>query len=176
MRLVSACCGGFGGSFGSRSRLGSISRRRSRTTIPARCGGCSRPRPSPTRSSATSRTSSAPGSARRLVRGPEPDGEPPGAVRLEQRVRVDLVGPADEVALGLVVRRAVNRAPLPRPFPLQVVAALERRLALLARRSFEVTPGHALSLHLTSWPLLSPPSDWPSATGGWRPSTASISK
>src|SRR5581483_11433071 len=69
-------------------------------------------------------------------------GQAPGAAGREELVGIDLVGPADEVLLRVVVRRAVDRASLPDLLPLQVVAALERRLALLARRPFQVAAGH----------------------------------
>src|SRR4051812_14383868 len=39
------------------------------------------------------------------------DCEPPGLAGVEERVRIDLVSPTEEVPLGLVLRRAVDRQP-----------------------------------------------------------------
>ena len=61
------------------------------------------------------------------------DLEAPGFAGRKERVDVDLVGPADEVTLGLRVRRAVHGAAAGIDGGRQIIAALERRLPLLDR-------------------------------------------
>src|SRR5581483_2733434 len=111
-----------------------------------RRGACSPAPSSRTLSAATSRMSSTRGNAPELRRRGNPHGQTPRAAGGEQLLGVDLVGPADEVLLRVVLGRAVDRAPLARLLPLQMVAALERRFALLARRAFEVSARHVPSL------------------------------
>src|SRR6516162_7247069 len=59
------------------------------------------------------------------------DLQPPCRAGCEQRVRVQLVGPAEEVRLRVVLGRAVQRRPLRLEPPVEVVAALERSHPLL---------------------------------------------
>src|SRR5262249_49921243 len=150
-RRASACCGGFGGSCASRERCVSTRGPGSRATTRPRRGGSSRGGISGKRKGATSRMCSPRGSARRprprqLLRGGDADGQAPGPARREQLVRVDVLEPADEVLLGLVIRGTVDCAPLARRSAVEVVAALECRLALLARRPLHLPPRHAAML------------------------------
>jgi ABC-2 type transport system ATP-binding protein len=77
---------------------------------------------------------------------PTADGDAPGAARGEQFLRVDLVRPAEEVLLRLVVRRAVDGAPV-RLVPLRLerlapLQGVDPRLRLLCDRPFFVTARH----------------------------------
>src|SRR5262249_13956760 len=81
------------------------------------------------------------GARSRLAR-PVDDLEAPGLPGSEELVGVDLVRPADEVALGIILGRAVDGATAGIDRRGHVVAALERRLALLDRGSFAVPFPH----------------------------------
>src|SRR5262249_27281315 len=103
-------------------------------------------RSSRTRSAATSRMCSRPGSARKrkppLLRNGDAHGEAPRPARREQLVRVHVLEPADEVLLGFLVGGAVNGASLGLRRALPVVAAFERRFALFAGRTLQVSTRH----------------------------------
>jgi hypothetical protein len=66
----------------------------------------------------------------------------------EQLVRIDIAEPPEEVLLGLVFRRSVDGDATAVERRIRVVAALERRLALLDRASFRVPFAHPGSLLL----------------------------
>src|SRR5205809_4793023 len=65
----------------------------------------------------------------RLVPGPANDRDAPGLARFEESVRIHLVGPAEEVLLAVVRRRAVHRSTV------RCVRRDVDRLAALARRA-----------------------------------------
>ena len=74
------------------------------------------------------------------------DLDAPGAPGGEQLVRVDLVDPTEEVAFGVVVCRPIDGSAAGVDPGVGIVAALERRLTLLDRRSFGVPFAHPVSM------------------------------
>src|SRR5688500_17740945 len=71
------------------------------------------------------------------------DRDAPGLSRGEERVRVNLVGPAEEMPLGVVVGRAVDGWAVGRGVGrLAALGALEVRETLLGRRPFCVSLAH----------------------------------
>jgi hypothetical protein len=76
-------------------------------------------------------------------RGPAYDGDAPGLAGGEQLVGVDLVGPAEEVLLGVRRRGAEDGEPLGHGRPLEMIAPLEGGLSLFADRAFEISARHA---------------------------------
>src|SRR5262249_60627146 len=71
---------------------------------------------------------------------------PQGRARPEELGGVDLVGPAEEGALGLLVGRAVDGGAPGIDSGVRVVAALESGLTLLDRRPFGVPLAHGASM------------------------------
>ena len=74
---------------------------------------------------------------------PSDDLQPPRPPGCEERVRIDIVEPTDEVLLGLVVRRAVDGGATRVELHVEIVAtAFECRETLLDGRSFRVALSH----------------------------------
>src|SRR5438552_13011666 len=103
----------------------------------------------------------------------------PGAAALEELVRVHLVGPAEEVRLGVIVRGAKDGCAVGRRLlGLQRLAPLERieaRLRLLGDGPFLVTARHATECTLAACLPRSPSVASPSGTERSRRSAVSTS-
>src|SRR5215217_4406138 len=131
------CSAGCAANSRSRRRSASGWRPRSQTTTRPRRAAVSRTSSSARRSAVTLRRCSMRGN------GNAPKLDPVGVAAREELVRVDLVGPAEEVRLGLVGRRAEYREPQ-RDVLLMFLSlrALEVGEPLLERRTLCVTLAH----------------------------------
>src|SRR2546423_674540 len=74
------------------------------------------------------------------------DLDTPGIAGREERVRIDVVEPADEMGLRIALGRSVDRCPAGLELPARFVTTLERRQPLLDGAAFRVPFAHPGSL------------------------------